>query len=104
MKKSSAQLNREIKQALSRAPSRGLSPDQRHHSTMSSAEKIRAAIAKFPATFGLRGFPGKVFRISPTSSYVSGERVMLYTERKDNGGWQDFSKGTEAELRREVIS
>jgi hypothetical protein len=93
-KKSSAQLDREIKQALSRKP---------HHSTMSDDEKIRTAIAKFPATFGLHGFPGDVFRLSPTSSYVSGQRVVLYTQRKDGNQWLDFSKGSESELRREII-
>ena len=73
-----------------------------YHSSISDSDKIRVAIERFPSTFGLRGFPGDVFRISPTSSYVSGGRVMLYTERKDNGRWLDFSKGTESELRSEV--
>jgi hypothetical protein len=99
-KKSPAQLQREIDEALAgKGTSRG-----RQHSSISDSDKIRNAIARFPSTFGLRGFPGGVFRISPTSSYVSGERVMLYTERKDNGAWLDFSKGTESELRSEVTS
>ena len=105
-KKSHAQLDREIAQVLERksGPSRtGASPG-RHHSSISDSDKIRDAIARFPSTFGLRGFPGNVFRISPTSSYVSGGRVMLYTERKDDGGWSDFSKGTESELRSEITS
>ena len=105
-KKSSAQLDREIKQALSRKPNRdgGSSPRRQHHSSVSDAEKIRTAITKFPATFELRGFPGDVFRLSPTSSYVSGQRVVLYTQRKDGNQWLDFSKGSESELRREVTS
>jgi hypothetical protein len=99
-KKSPAQLQREIDEVLAgKGTSRGS-----HHSSISDSDKIRNAIANFPSTFGLRGFPGGVFRISPTSSYVSGGRVMLYTERKDNGDWLDFSKGTEAELRSEVTS
>ena len=99
-KKSSAQLDREIAQALT--PKR----KPLHHSSIvvSDDEKIRAAIARFPTTFGLRGFPGDVFRISPTASYVSGGRVLLYTQRKDGNQWLDFSKGSESELRREVTS
>ena len=99
-KKSPAQLDREIAQALT--PKR----KPLHHSSIvvSDDEKIRAAIARFPATFGLRGFPGDVFRISPTASYVSGGRVLLYTQRKDGNQWLDFSKGGESELRREVTS
>lgn len=73
------------------------------YSPISDSAKIRDAVARFPSTFGLRGFPGDVFRISPTSSYVSGGGVMLYTQRRDDGHWLDFSKGTEAELRREVV-
>lgn len=106
-KKSPAQLDREIKQALSRKPSRGggSSPGRQHHSSVSTDEKIRAAIAKFPATFGLRGFPGDVFRISPTASYINDSgRLTLYTQRKDGNQWLDFAKGSESELRREVIS
>lgn len=103
LKKSPAQLNREIAEALSSKLSLKGRP-QRHHSTMSDDEKIRAAIAKFPPTFELRGFPGDVFRLSPTSSYVSGQRVVLYTQRKDGNQWLDFSKGSESELRGEVTS
>jgi len=75
---------------------------RQHHSSMSDDEKIRTAIAKFPATFGLRGFPGDVFRISPTASYSG--RLTLYTQRKVGNQWLDFAKGSESELRREVIS
>jgi hypothetical protein len=99
-KKSPAQLDREIAQAL------GQKPGRRHHSSMvvSDDEKIRDAIARFPSTFGLRGFPGALFRISPEASYVSGGRVMLYTQRKTGNQWLDFAKGSESELRREVTS
>lgn len=99
-KKSAAQLDREIARALT-PKSKPL-----HHSSIvvSDDEKIRDAIARFPPTFGLRGFPGDVFRISPTASYVSGGRVLLYTQRKDGNQWLDFSKGSESELRREVTS
>lgn len=106
-KKSPAQLNHEIADALSRAPRQGRAGTKsgRHHSTMAADEKIRAAIARFPATFGLRGFPGDVFRLSPTASYINDSgRVTLYTQRKNGNQWLDFAKGTEPELRREVIS
>lgn len=98
-KKSPAQLDREIAQAL------GQKPGHRHHSSMvvSDDEKIRDAIARFPSTFGMRGHPGDVFRLSPTASYIDdSRRVMLYTQRKVGGRWVDFAKGTESELRREV--
>ena len=107
-KKTPAQLNCEIAEALSHAPQRAggkrSSQGRHHHSGMSDDEKIRATIARFPSTFELRGFPGDVFRLSPTSSYVSGGRVLLYTQRKDGNQWLDFAKGTESELRSEVIS
>jgi hypothetical protein len=72
-------------------------------------EKIDAAIARFPATFGLRGFPGETFRLSPDASYMAGPcmaptHVMLYTQRLHNGEWLDFAKGTEEELRAQVRS
>lgn len=67
-------------------------------------DKIRDAIGRFPITFGLRGFPGETFRLSPTASYVDDARVVLYAQRKDGDRWLDFAKGSEAELRREVVS
>lgn len=96
-KASPAQLNRDIVEVLALK-------DKRQHSTISDDSKIRDAIARFPPMFGLRGFPGDVFRLSPTSSYVSGGHVMLYTQRKDGDHWSDFSKGTEPELRGEIVS
>jgi hypothetical protein len=67
-------------------------------------DKIRDEIAKFPAVFGLRAFPGDVFRISPWSSFETTDRkgrsvIMLYTERKTADGWRSFAKGTPDELR-----
>ncbi len=64
---------------------------------------LDAAIAKFPPTFGLRGFPGETFRVSRDSSYVSGGSVMLYTEILRGGIWLDFAKGTPAELRSQIV-
>lgn len=92
-----AQLNREIAEALARKT-------KQHHSAISDDTKIHDAIARFPPTFGLRGFPGSVFRLSPTSSYISDGNVILYTQRKEGDRWFDFSKGTEPELRGEIVS
>lgn len=68
-------------------------------------QKLAEAIASFPATFGLRAFPGDTFRVSTPSSYVndSGEPT-LYTEVKRGERWLSFAKGTPAELRREIIA
>jgi hypothetical protein len=71
---------------------------------------LAEAIASFPATFGLRAFPGDTFRISRTSSYVNDTgALMLYTEIKktDFGNandWLSFAKGTPEELRREIVA
>jgi hypothetical protein len=74
---------------------------------MRDQNKIDAAIARFPATFGLRGFPGLTFRLCPSASYMAGPvfaptHVMLYTQVERDGEWCDFAKGTEAELRAQV--
>lgn len=66
-------------------------------------QMIEKAIARFPATFRLRGRPNDTFRISKQSSYVNDDDiVMLYTEcfLPDNGGgmWHSYAKGTAAEL------
>jgi len=67
--------------------------------------RITNAIAKFPATFGLKGHDG-TFRISPESSYIStgpfNPYVVLYTQRLRDGVWQDFAKGTSEELAGQV--
>lgn len=64
-------------------------------------QAIRDAIASFPALFGLRAWPGKVFRIGERSSLEGG--VMLYTEiREDDGTWVSFVKGTPDERRANI--
>lgn len=65
--------------------------------------KLKETIAKFPATFGLRQWSG-TFRISPGYSYINdNDEQMLYTEILKDGEWVSFAKGTEAELRREIV-
>lgn len=75
---------------------------------MTDQEKITAALAQFPKRFGLRGFPGDVFRCSETHSYVSeaGGEVTVYLERlapQLESHWLPFSKGSVAEIQRELV-
>jgi hypothetical protein len=80
---------------------------------MNAEEKkvFEAVAATFPAEFGLRGFPGEVFRLSERASYFgdapygSPRPLMLYTERLcGDGQWHDFAKGTEREMRAECVA
>jgi len=66
-------------------------------------EEVREAVARFPAEFGLRAFPGMRFRVSPIDSYHDGIFPVLYVHVL-NGDmvWRAFAKGSEIELRREL--
>jgi len=64
---------------------------------------VQDAIARFPETFGLRAFPGETFRIGVWESYYSQEKVLLYTQKLTKGEWVDFAKGTEDELRKQIV-
>lgn len=69
------------------------------------APAVKAAIATFQATFGLRAFPGETFRIGASQSYYSDTYgIMLYTQRQDGDRWLDFAKGTPEELRRQIVN
>jgi len=64
-------------------------------------EKIIQAAAQFPEVFGLRSFPGGLFRINVRSSYVdsNGElQLYVYTDRG-----AAFAKATVEELRGLVV-
>ena len=66
-------------------------------------DRVKEEAAKFPESFGLRAFPGQRFTINESASYESpfgSGNVMLYTYTEDGLA---FSKGSPAELRREVI-
>lgn len=66
---------------------------------------IKAAAAKFPKEFGLRGFPKSRFRISLAASHFAFGGVQLYTQMLcEDGAWRDFAKGTPAELRAQVVA
>lgn len=64
--------------------------------------KVADAVAAFPERFGLRGFPGDVFRASPTASYVNDAgTVTVYVERlspQRESYWLAHSKGSPAEV------
>ena len=67
---------------------------------------VADAAAMFPAEFGLRGFPGKKFRVNLNNSYVSTgtATVQLYTDIWVCDRWLDFAKGTIEELTKEVVN
>jgi hypothetical protein len=72
------------------------------------AEQVEQAMAEFPKEFGLRGFPGKVFSISASASYVNAEGVQLYVHIKDEKAapdrcWSAWAKGTARELRSQIV-
>ena len=71
---------------------------------MSDDRKLREAYARFPETFKLRAFPNDTFRLSLLSSYVNdaGEAVLV-VQRYTDGKFTDFGKGTEAELRAQIL-
>lgn len=65
-------------------------------------EAVSKAAAKFPESFGLRGFPGQRFKINKAASYespINSGNVLLYVFTEDG---KAFSKGTPSELRREI--
>ena len=74
---------------------------------------IAEAAAKFPERFGLRAFPGEEFSIDLQASYWDSGYMygkphhepgpMLYVYVHKDSKYLAFSKGTPAELRREVI-
>jgi len=70
------------------------------YDNLSHDERIAQTIAKFPKTFGLRGFPGQRFSLSQRSSYVREGEVVLYTVTATG---EDFAKGSPAEIRAEVV-
>lgn len=66
---------------------------------------IKAAVAEFPPTFGLRHAPGQVFKIEPANCYMSDTYgMLLYTSRlnQEDGHWYAYAKGNPEELRAQV--
>jgi len=72
--------------------------------TDEAKQMVAEAAAGFPATFGLRAFPGDTFRVSLAHSYVNDSgQVQLYTEVRKGNEWLSFAKGTAHELRKEIV-
>lgn len=67
------------------------------------SEMVAQAISRFPKEFGLKSWPNKVFRLSQSASYISDNRVMLYTVSLVDGEWQSFCKCTEQELNNQLV-
>jgi hypothetical protein len=66
-------------------------------------QRIEKAASSFPVLFGLRGFPGKEFRIEHSASYISEGLVYLYVYVLNAGGWESFCKGTPTELTPQLV-
>jgi hypothetical protein len=76
--------------------------------------QVRDAAASFPPTFGLRAFPGDVFRINAGASFVSEGAVQLVIDVQrtaqhdqwlspdDSRDWLNFTRDTPAAIRREL--
>jgi hypothetical protein len=57
-----------------------------------------------PDTFGLRAFPGRIFRVGSGSYKGSGGKWIYYLEvTMPNGAWVAFCKGTRSELFAELL-
>jgi hypothetical protein len=66
---------------------------------------IEEACAEFPKTFGLRAFPGDVFRVDDYDSYLNDNGgITFYTHRlNEKGEWNAFAKGTKSELMAQIV-
>ncbi len=64
---------------------------------------LKAAIASYPATFGLLGHKG-VFRVSAPASFVSEGRLMIYTQKQQTDGtWLDFAKEEHSAAQAQIV-
>ena len=71
---------------------------------MLEAETAIALRQRYSFTFGLRGFPGDTFRVNTMNSYIGDDgQLMIYTDRWDGSMWQPFAKGSETELRAQMV-
>jgi hypothetical protein len=83
--------------------------------TEEQSAAIDAAMAKFPAEFGLKAFPGKRFSIHREASlwdsglyhgkpdHEPGPLFYVFIYAEDTGRWEAFAKATPAELRRNIV-
>lgn len=71
---------------------------------MLDAETAIALRQRYSFAFGLRGFPGDTFRVNTTNSYIGDDgKLVIYTDRWDGSMWRAFAKGSEAELRANMV-
>lgn len=72
--------------------------------TLLDAETDIALGRRFSRAFGLRGFPGDTFRVNTMNSYIGDDgQLVIYTDRWDGSMWRAFAKGSEDELRAEMV-
>ncbi len=71
--------------------------------TNEKMQAIRKEIAKFPAEFSLRAFPGEKFKIVESQSYMEDGKILLYVYGFRNGEWLAFAKGTPEELQAQIV-
>ena len=61
------------------------------------------AVSSFPATFGLRRYPG-IFSINRAACFVSEGSIQLVVQALQlDGSWSDLSRGTIAELQKQIV-
>jgi hypothetical protein len=69
------------------------------------ATTLEDIVALFPPTFGLRGFPGRTFRINRSACWMEpGRPAQLVVEVQRGDAWVSWGKGTAVELDREVVA
>lgn len=68
-----------------------------------SSGKLTDKVKEGKEEFGLRGFKGLRFRISPSKSFESEGVWRWVVQVNRDGKWLDFSKGTDKELEQEII-
>lgn len=61
---------------------------------------VAAEVAKLPAEFYLKGWPGKKFRVDPNRSYYSGvyQNVQIVVQVKVKDDWLDFAVNSSREI------
>ena len=68
-------------------------------------QQIDEAILKFPGEFRLRAYPAYRFRLSDRLRHFvdhNGDVQLVVDAMQPNGEWLNFSRGTVAEIAREV--
>ncbi len=71
---------------------------------LSASERIERDLGSFPEVFGLRGFPGREYRLNAGYSYKddAGQVQLVIEVRQEGEKWEQFGKATVEELRGEI--